>query len=332
MYEKYLEQLEEAGKIRNLKGRSINCYKNYVSYFLKYQGKSPEELTCQDVRTFLLAKKDEGLKATTLNLYNSAIRFFYRNVLHILWDDIKVPRMILEHKLPTVLTAPEIDRLLEVVDDIKYKAMFATMYSSGMRVSEVIHLHYDDISRSNMQIHVRDTKNRMDRYTILSKRCLNLLTQYWFEKGRPRGILFPNKFTGNYLTVSTLEQVMRRAVSVAELPKEATPHCLRHSFATHLIAAVPDILFRRCLPANLPFHPVITKPVIGRRCNAAVNAFSGMSFNAARQSLFIMTLLLTDAPVSMFTTFPPKKHRTPEPVRLIIYFLNVQSAPPPVLE
>ena len=113
--------------------------------------------------------------------------------------------------------------------------MFATMYSSGMRVSEVIHLHYDDISRSNMQIHVRDTKNRMDRYTILSKRCLDLLTQYWFEKGRPRGILFPNKFTGNYLTVSTLEQVMRRAVSDAKLPPKATPHCLRHSFATHLM-------------------------------------------------------------------------------------------------
>ena len=133
MYEKYLEQLEEAGKIRNLKERSINCYKNYVSYFLKYQAKCPEELTCQDVRTFLLAKKEEGLKATTLNLYNSAIRFFYRNVLHILWDDITVPRMILEHKLPTILTVDEIDRLLEAVDDIKYKAMFATMYSSGMR-------------------------------------------------------------------------------------------------------------------------------------------------------------------------------------------------------
>ena len=46
MYEKYLEQLEEAGKIRNLKERSINCYKNYVSYFLKYQAKCPEELKC----------------------------------------------------------------------------------------------------------------------------------------------------------------------------------------------------------------------------------------------------------------------------------------------
>lgn len=102
MYEKYLEKLEEAGKIRNLKERSINCYKNYVSYFLNYVDKTPEKLTCQDVRDFLLAKKDGGLKATTLNLYNSAIRFFYRNVLNILWDDIMVPRMIREHKLPIV--------------------------------------------------------------------------------------------------------------------------------------------------------------------------------------------------------------------------------------
>ena len=54
MYEKYLEQLEEAGKIRNLKERSINCYKNYVSYFLKYQNKNPEELTCQDLPTLPL--------------------------------------------------------------------------------------------------------------------------------------------------------------------------------------------------------------------------------------------------------------------------------------
>ncbi len=237
MYEKYLLKLEEAGKIRNLKEHSITCYKNYVSCFLNHMQKSPEDLTCQDVREFLLAKKDEGLKATTLNLYNSAIRFFYRNVLHILWDDITVPRMMTEHKLPTVLTIDEVDRLLDATDDLKYKAMFATMYSSGMRVSEVIHLHYDDVSRTNMQIHVRDTKNRMDRYTILSKRNLDLLTEYWFQKGRPRGILFPNKFTGQYLTVSTLEQVMRRSVSTAGLPQKATPHSLRHSFASHLLEA-----------------------------------------------------------------------------------------------
>ncbi len=240
MYNEYLLKLEEAGEIRNLKERSINCYKSYVSYFLNYLKKHPDELTCQDVRAFLLTKKKEGLKSSTLNLYNSAIRFFYRNVLHIIWDDTTVPRMIIDHKLPTVLTIEEVDQLLDVTDNLKYKAMFATMYSSGMRVSEVIHLHYDDISRTNMQIHVRDTKNRMDRYTILSKRNLEILTEYWLKKGRPRGILFPNKFTGEYLTVSTLEQVIRRSAKEAELPVGTTPHCLRHSFATHLMEAGVD--------------------------------------------------------------------------------------------
>ena len=235
MYQKYLQQIEEAGKIRNLKQRTIDGYKSYVSYFLKYMNKNPEELTCQDVREFLLRKKDEGLKATTLNLYNSAIRFFFRNVLHILWDDITVPRMMIEHKLPVVLSAEEINSLLDATKDLKYKAMFATIYSSGMRVSEVIHLHYDDISRTNMQIHIRDTKNRMDRYTILSERNLEILTEYWFCKGKPREILFPNKFTGQYLSIRAVEQAMRRAVTNAGLPSKATPHCLRHSFATHLM-------------------------------------------------------------------------------------------------
>ena len=96
MYEKYMLLLEEEAKIRNLKNRSVLCYRNYASYFLNYMnyvGEDPQELSCQDVRDFLLAKKEEGLKATTLNLYNSAIRFFYRNVLHILWADVRTPRM-----------------------------------------------------------------------------------------------------------------------------------------------------------------------------------------------------------------------------------------------
>lgn len=90
-----------------------------------------------------------------------------------------------------------------------------------MRVSEVIHLHYGDISRTNMQIHIRDAKNRMDRYTILSKRNLALLTEYWFACGKPRDILFPNKFTGEYLTVSSVEQRNIQALLGHRDPKSA---------------------------------------------------------------------------------------------------------------
>lgn len=129
--------------------------------------------------------------------------------------------MLIEHKLPVVLSVDEIDRLLNATDDLKYKTMFATIYSSGMRVSEVIHLHYGDISRTNMQIHIRDAKNRMDRYTILSKRNLALLTEYWFACGKPRDILFPNKFTGEYLTVSSVEQRNIQALLGHRDPKSA---------------------------------------------------------------------------------------------------------------
>ena len=73
-----------------------------------------------------------------------------------------------------------------------------------------------------MQIHVRESKSRMDIYTILSRRNLDILTDYWFQYGRPRDILFPSRFTGGYLTVSTLEQVMRRSVRNAELPTPLT--------------------------------------------------------------------------------------------------------------
>ena len=152
MYEKYLLQLEEAGKIRNLKERSINCYKNYVSYFLNYMGKIPEELTCQRLSS---CQERRWSECNHPQLLSFSHPFFYRNVLHVLWDDITAPRMMIEHKLSVVLSVDEIDKLLDATDDLKYKAMFATMYSFETRVFEVVYLHYEDIFRTHMQIHVR---------------------------------------------------------------------------------------------------------------------------------------------------------------------------------
>lgn len=240
MYDEYMTRLEEAGKIRNLKESSCKCYKYYVSIFLKDVGKDPSELTCQDVRDFLLRRKDAGLSAATLNLFNTSIRFFYRNVLHILWDETLVPRMIVDHKLPVVLTMEEVDSLLDATKNLKYKAMMSTMYSSGLRVSEVIHLHYCDISRTRKQIHVRNTKNRMDRYTILSERNLEILTEYWYAYGKPMDILFPNHLTNSYLQAASVEKAVHRSAAKAGLPKNVTPHSLRHSFATHLFEAGVD--------------------------------------------------------------------------------------------
>ena len=247
MYEAYINKIEDVGNLRNLKPGTIRTYKNNVRDFLKFINKHPDDLTCEDARDFLLYLKNKGNKASTLNNKNGAFVFFYKRVLGKLWDDNLVPRAINDYAVPKVLSRTEIERLLDATPNLKYKAIFAIMYSSGLRISEVLHLKYDDISRTNMQIYIHESKTHTSRYALLSKRALDILTEYWFKCGRPKGILFPNQWTGEYLTPSATGLELRKSVKRAGLPKDIHSHCLRHSFATHLLEDGVDIRYIQTL-------------------------------------------------------------------------------------
>lgn len=247
MYESYINKIEDIGRLRNLKPGTIRNYQNNIRQYLDFIQKNPETLTCEDARAFLLHLKNKGDKSSTLNNKNGSLVFFYKRVLGKLWDDNLVPRAINDYAVPRVLSRAEIERLLEATSNLKYKAIFAIMYSSGLRISEVLHLHYDDISRTNMQIYIHETKTHTSRYALLSKRALDILTEYWFKCGRPKGILFPNQWTGNYLTSSATRLELTKAVQKAGLPKEIHSHCLRHSFATHLLEDGVDIRYIQTL-------------------------------------------------------------------------------------
>ena len=247
MYESYIDKIEVVGRLRNLKPGTIRTYKNNVISFLEYIQKNPEDLTCEDAKDYLVHLQSKGNKASTLNNKNGALVFFYKRILGKLWDDNLVPRAINDYAIPRVLSRSEIERLLDATSNLKYKAIFSIMYSSGLRISEVLHLHYDDISRTNMQIYIHTAKNHTSRYALLSKRALDILTEYWFKCGKPRGILFPNQWTGAYLTSSATASELRKSVEKAGLPKDIHSHCLRHSFATHLLEDGVDIRYIQTL-------------------------------------------------------------------------------------
>ena len=106
-----------------------------------YDANAPvSELTLEDADAFLTMKRSEGRSPETHNHYRSSIKFLYQRVLKISWDDVEVPAMKRERNLPTVLTVQEINAIIDATDNLKHKAIIATMYSSGLRVSEVIHL------------------------------------------------------------------------------------------------------------------------------------------------------------------------------------------------
>lgn len=247
MYEEIFNQIRSAANKRNLKDSTIHAYCTSVVHFLNHTAKDIDALTTDDVDIFLTEKKLSGISPETYNHYHSGIRFFYKKILKKNWDDDDIPRMKRDRKLPTVLTKTEISAILDATPSLKHKAMIATMYSGGLRVSEVTHLHYDDISRTNKTIHIRDGKSRSDRYTLLADRTLEILTEYWFQCGRPKGILFPSSWTGDYLTKDSVIQFFRESAKRAGIQKHVSTHCLRHSFASHLFESGCDVKYIQAL-------------------------------------------------------------------------------------
>lgn len=247
MYEDIYNSIRLAAEKRNLRERTIQLYCNDVGYFLRCTNKQISELSLEEADAFLTRKRLEGISPETHNHYRASIKFLYKRVLKIDWDDEEVPAMKRERNLPTVLTPQEINSIIDATDNLKHKAIIATMYSSGLRVSEVIHLHYDDISRTNMTIHVREAKGRIDRYTILSKKNLDLLTEYWFKCGKPRGILFPSSWTGSYLDIGSINQFFKASAKKAGITRRVSSHACRHSFASHLFESGVDIKYIQSL-------------------------------------------------------------------------------------
>ncbi len=147
--------------------------------------------------------------------------------------------------MPKVLTEKEVSAILSAVHNIKHKAMLLMVYSSGLRAGELINLRINDIDGEQMRVFVRGGKGKKDRVTILSKKALETLREY-FKKFRPKEYLFEGQFGGKY-SDSSLRRVFVTALKKAGISKKVTLHSLRHSFATHLLETGVDMRYIQML-------------------------------------------------------------------------------------
>ena len=142
--------------------------------------------------------------------------------------------MKVDWTLPQTLSLEQIEKLIDTAQNIRNKAIIALVYSSGLRAGEVVRLAPGDIYMSTMQVHIRNSKNRGDHWTILSDRTLELLKQYWYSCPVPRDTLFVTLRRPHKPLKPGAIQIMLKKVG-AEAGIKIHPHVLRHSFATHLI-------------------------------------------------------------------------------------------------
>ncbi len=236
------EDLRKELVSRKYSYKTVKAYIYFNRDFLKFIHKKPLDVNDNDIKEYLVYLfEKKGASTSTLNQAINALKFYYGNMLKRKFVfEVKRPRK--DKKLPVVLSKEEVAKILDSVDNIKHKAILMLVYSSGLRVGEVVKLKPEDIDGNRMLVFIKGTKGRKDRYTLLSEVTLKSLREYWKEY-RPTKWLFPGPDKERHITIRTAQRIFETACELAGVKKEVTIHSLRHSFATHLLENGIDLRY-----------------------------------------------------------------------------------------
>jgi site-specific recombinase XerD len=206
---------------------------------VKYYRRSPDQLTQEEIRVYLLHLQERGLSPSSRNVAISGMKFFYHQMLG--WNDqqLFIPPRRRSWQLPEVLGQKEVERLLMATTKQRDRCLLMTAYATGLRVSELVRLKVSAIDSERMMVRVEQGKGKKDRYTILSPRLLTELRCYWKEHRSPIYV-FPNR-KGGPISIDYAQRIYNLAKLRAGIQKGHGIHTLRHCFATHLLEAGVDL-------------------------------------------------------------------------------------------
>lgn len=230
-------------KLKGYSQKTIKAYNGHIKRFLLYFNKHPKGIDETELNNYLLKLLEEKNPATSYrNQLISALKIYYSKVHKI--DDINfiLTRPKKEKKLPNVLSKKDILKILDSIKNEKHKAIIFLIYSSGLRVGEVVTLKISDIDSDRMLIRVKQGKGKKDRYTMLSNVALEQLRKY-FKIYKPKKWLFEGTTPDSHISVRSVQNIFQKAKETAKIKGDVSVHTLRHSFATHLLEAGTDIRY-----------------------------------------------------------------------------------------
>jgi integrase/recombinase XerD len=244
-----LERMIEDMAARKLNPGTQTGHLRAVRRLEAFLGRAPDTASADDVRSFQLHLIDSGASIVNRNRTMTGVRFLFRVTLrrHDLAAEIFHIKEPL--KLPLVLSAVEIQRILVMAKSFKARVMLTLAYGCGLRAGEVVRLRVCDIDSAQMIIRVVQSKGRKDRNVMLPPEVLTLLRQWWsqrtttFDAGVPRESrwMFPGYSPERPITTRQLSRLFHEAADAAGIRKPVSLHSLRHSFATHLLERGTDI-------------------------------------------------------------------------------------------
>lgn len=224
---------------------SLNTARTYITQFTEFINHFPEKELNQidelDIRSYSRHLVQLGRSASLQNQAINAIKFYYEQVLNMpqRFYDVERPRK--EHKLPSVLSKEEVQAMIQCTENLKHRTILTTLYSCGLRLSELIDLRLIDLKRDRNLLLVKQGKGKKDRHTVLGPKTIALIDRY-IKEYRPQEFLFEGQLGGPY-SAKSVQNIVKHSAERAGIRAPASPHTLRHSFATHSLEAGIDLRY-----------------------------------------------------------------------------------------
>jgi len=230
------EDLQLAGYSPKTQKGYLDAVRNLAKYYMR----SPDVLSEEDIRRFFLHLINVRKAArSTVTIHLAGIKFFYVKTLGREWPVFDIIRPQPTKKLPAVLSREEVRTILKRIRKPMVKMALTVIYACGLRNAEGVKLRIGDIDTSRKLLWVRCGKGWKDRAVPLADHVAKLLLEHYQNHGNRDGWLFP--FKDGHIATDLVQRVFKQALCEAGINKDATPHTLRHSFATHLLENGEDV-------------------------------------------------------------------------------------------
>jgi site-specific recombinase XerD len=236
----YLGELRDVCVLKGFTADTIRTYSFCVASFLDFIHKSSLNLNIAGVKSYLLSR---DFSVNSSRLHYSAISFFFREVLHKPFSLDEVPIKKKNKSLPKVLSREQIKLIIESTDNLKHKLVVMLLYSSGLRLQELLNLKRRDIDFDRNIINVVLGKGKKDRMTLLSDDIKIVLLKYYSQASFKTDYVFEGR-KGKY-SKKSVQKIL--SVLGEKVGFSVHPHMLRHSFATHLLESGVDIRYIQLL-------------------------------------------------------------------------------------
>ena len=269
-------------EVMTMKGLSRKTQATYLGSVCKlamHCGRAPQTLSPDEVRSWVMGRIGRGLSPRTTNVDISALRLFFADAMGQPGKVEGLRFRRIPDRLPRSIPEADVERLIQGIDDLRYRTAALTAYGAGLRISEVVALRVGDVRGEEGLLRIRDGKGGHERMAHLPGSVLDALRRYWSKTlPRPASWLFYQYRPDRPITADSLRTAFNGSRDRAGLGRYVTFHCLRHAVATHLhergaeTSVVQDLLGHKSPDATRVYAR--TTGAMFRRLDHPVAAFA----------------------------------------------------------